>query len=76
MRDKLDNEKKDYLKKEDNERKKEKACNLDDDEKDQLRKYEKKRKKVMRDNLDNEKKEDSERKKERLVTWTIMRKIS
>ena len=39
------------------------------------------KKKVMRDNLDNEKKdylkkEGNERKKERLVTWTMMRKIS
>ena len=44
MRYNLDDEKKDYLKKEDNQRKKEWCDNLHDDEKGQLRKYEKKRK--------------------------------
>ena len=41
MRGNLDNEKKDYLKKQDNKRKKERHDNLQDDEKEQLTKYEK-----------------------------------
>ena len=44
MRDNLDDEKKDYLKKEDNKRKKERCDKLDDDEKECIRKYDKKRK--------------------------------
>ena len=44
MRYNLDDEKKDYLKKEYNKRKNERRDNLDDDGKEQLRKYEKKRK--------------------------------
>ena len=65
----------------DNNRKKAKHDNLDDNQMKQLRIYEKIFKKVMCDNLDdNEKehlrKEDIERKKERRVTWTMMRKIS
>ena len=65
----------------DNNRKKAKRDNLDDNQIKQLRIYEKNLKKVMRDDLDdNEKehlrKEDIERKKERRVIWTMMRKIS
>ena len=45
MRDNLDDEKKEYLKKEDNERKQEKRVNLNDNEEEQLRKYEIKGKK-------------------------------
>ena len=45
MRDNLDDEKKEYLKKEDNKRKQEKHVNLNDNEEEQLRKYEIKGKK-------------------------------
>ena len=45
MRDNLDDEKKEYLKKEDNKRKQEKRVNLNDNEEEQLRKYEIKGKK-------------------------------
>ena len=45
MRDNLDDEKNEYLKKEDNKRKQEKRVNLNDNEEEQLRKYEIKGKK-------------------------------
>ena len=57
MRDNLDNEKKEHLKKEDNKRKKEKCDNLDDNKREQLRKYEKKGKKVMCYSLGDDEKE-------------------
>ena len=57
MRDTLDGEQKEQLKKEDNKRKKSKRDNLNVDEKEQLKKYKKKVKKARRDNLDDEQKE-------------------
>ena len=48
--------KKGHLKKECNNRKREKRDNLDDNEKEQLKKYEKKGKKVLCDNLDDNEK--------------------
>ena len=51
MRDKLDDEKKEHLKEQDNKRKKEKRDNLDGSERKQLRKYEKEVKKIVRDNF-------------------------
>ena len=56
MRDNLDGEQKEQLKKEDNKRKKSKRDNLNVDEKEQLKKY-KKKVKARRDNLDDEQKE-------------------
>ena len=53
MRDNLNDNEKEKMKKQDNKRKK--RDNLGDNEKEQLRKYEKKGKKVMHDNLDDEK---------------------
>ena len=81
MRDNLDDNEKEHLRKEDIERKKERRVTWTMMRKISLENMRKKRKKVMRDNLDdNEKehlrKEDIERKKERRVTWTMMRKIS
>ena len=47
MRDNLDDEKKEHLKKEDNKRKKEKCDNLDANEKEQIKKEDNKRKKEV-----------------------------
>ena len=81
MRDNIRKKKKNIQEKWITIEKKAKHDNLDDNQMKQLRIYEKIFKKVMCDNLDdNEKehlrKEDIERKKERRVTWTMMRKIS
>ena len=51
MRDNLNANEKEQMKKEYNKRKKEKRDNLDDNKKEQLRKYEKEGKKVMGDNM-------------------------
>ena len=56
MRVNYDEEKKEYIKREDSKRKKEKHDNLNEVERKQLRKYEKEAKKVICDNLDDEKK--------------------